>query len=886
PMYIGVSEQVKKPQYNPLDRDILMKDALESMDPTQQDSMKKVVRDYTKRKSLNFTNVQKTRGKGSKKPHIYDIENIALTYAYTEDFHQDIETEFKTMRTHRGALNYNFSNKPKNYKPFSKAKSLRKNKYLRVVKDFNFYLLPSRMSFRTDLNRTYSEAKPRNTSGYDLIIDTVFAKTFVWNRIYDLKYDLSKALKFDFTATNRAVIDEPPGRIDKEWEKDSIKTNIESFGRTTNYNHKANASFTVPLSKIPVTNWLSANMRYGATFDWIGAPFDFTDTSGNPIGNTIRNSNTKSISGQANMVTLYNKVKYLKKINKKYGRRRGNKPREPEYKVVKFEKDNLKFKARKPKKFFHNLDTKEITSVEVFDSKGKKIQGKIFIETKNKITYELKNDVENARIVIEAKKKRGLDLEKILELTARTAMSVRKVSITYTENNSSVLPGYLPNTNYIGQNTDLRAPGYDFLFGWQPGHSFLFDNKTDEEVKRDREEWLDTRPEEKWITSSVSQFNSFEQSTTRNLNIKATVEPLPGLRVDLTGTRNFTNNYREVFRDTTGFGDYVHLSPMETGNYTISFFSLGSAFGSDDENNISSVFEEFANNRAGVAEELSAEYKLRNPNVSDPSQGFGNTSQEVLIPAFMKAYGGVRSSSVLFDPFMKVPKPNWRVTYDGLTQLPWFNKRFKRVTVGHGYRSTFSISSYRTNLLYDDPQNAGYTEVTDINGNYLSKYEINQVVISEQLSPLIKVDMTWKNSLITRFEIKKTRNLTMSFTNNQLTEVRGNELIVGAGYRFKKVKLNIKSGGKKKPLESDLNVKADFSIRSNTTIVRKLVEGTNTPLKGQRILSINVTADYAINRRFNIQAFYKRNGTKPFVSNLFNTSSSSAGITIRFQLAP
>ncbi|MBL4658534.1 MAG: hypothetical protein JKX73_11070, partial [Flavobacteriales bacterium] len=88
------------------------------------------------------------------------------------------------------------------------------------------------------------------------------------------------------------------------------------------------------------------------------------------------------------------------------------------------------------------------------------------------------------------------------------------------------------------------------------------------------------------------------------------------------------------------------------------------------------------------------------------------------------------------------------------------------------------------------------------------------------------------------------------------------------------------------PIESDVNVKADFSIRSNTTIVRKLVEGTNTPLKGQRILSISLTADYAINRRFNVQAFYRRTGNKPFVSNLFNTSSSSAGITIRFQLAP
>ena len=102
--------------------------------------------------------------------------------------------------------------------------------------------------------------------------------------------------------------------------------------------------------------------------------------------------------------------------------------------------------------------------------------------------------------------------------------------------------------------------------------------------------------------------------------------------------------------------------------------------------------------------------------------------------------------------------------------------------------------------------------------------------------------MTWKNSLITTFELKKTRNLTMSFSNNQLTEVRGNEVIIGSGYRLKDVKLPIKMGRKKKDLQSDLNLKADFSIRGNTTIIRKLVEETNTPLKGQRIISINITA--------------------------------------------
>ena len=874
PMYVGYSEILKKPQYNPLDGDILMKDALKPYDPAGQDSLKKLVRDLTKRKSINFTNVKKVKGKNSKKSHFYDVENLALTYAYTEDYHEDINVEFSSIRTHRGALAYNFSNKPKNYKPFAKVKSLRRKKYLRLIKDFNFYLVPSRLSFRTEMNRRFSESKLRNLSGYDLIIDTLFAKQWTWDRMYDLKYDISKALKFDFKATNRAFIDEPDGRIDTKEKKHEVKENLYDFGRTTNYFHSANVSYTVPLNKFPLTNWLTTTVRYGAKYDWLSAPLGLEDTEGNPLGHTIKNSNSKQLRGQANMVTLYNKIKYLKRINTKYNKRKRQKVKQPEYKEVKFEKEGVKFIARKPKGIFHELNTKDITSIEVFDKNGKKIKGKLFITNKNKVTYELKVDLKDAKVVIKAKKKRGLDLEKILELTALTLMSTKKISVTYSENNGTVIPGYLKRTQYIGQDwsTSVNAPGMDFLFGYQPDTT-----------------WLSNAARNGWLSKSASQYISYNQTKTKNLSIKATLEPLPNLRIDITANRNETRRYSEIFRDSTGTGNnFVHQSPVESGNFSISFFSLGSMFVKDSKEYESKTFDEFKANRARVAAELREEYARRNPNVSDPDQvtGFNETSQEVLLPAFLEAYGGVKSKNTIFDPFIKMPKPNWRVNYDGLTKIPFFNRYFKKITIGHGYRSSYSISTFTTNRKYDEGGGEDYTTIIDANENLLPRYEIDQVTISEQLSPLFKIDMTWKNSLLTRFEWKKTRNLTMSFSNNQLTEVRGDEYIFGLGYRFKDVKLPIKVGKQKKKLQSDINVKADFSVRSNTTIIRRLVEETDDPLKGQRITSINITADYMINQRFSLQAFYKRNGNKPFVSNLFKTSNSSFGITVRFTLAP
>ena len=232
------------------------------------------------------------------------------------------------------------------------------------------------------------------------------------------------------------------------------------------------------MNKFPLTNWLTTTLRYGSTYDWLSGPYDLSDGHNEndslDLGHTIKNSNTKQLNAQANMVTLYNKIKYLKKINTAYNKRKRQKVKQPEYKEVKFEKEGVKFIARKPKGLFHELNTKDITSIEVFDKNGKKVKGKLFITNKNKITYELKTDLKDAKVVIKAKKKRGIDLAKILEMTALTLMSTKKISVTYSENNGTILPGYLKRTQYIGQDwsSSVNAPGMDFLFGYQPDTSW------------------------------------------------------------------------------------------------------------------------------------------------------------------------------------------------------------------------------------------------------------------------------------------------------------------------------------------------------------------------------------------------------------------------------
>jgi cell surface protein SprA len=144
--------------------------------------------------------------------------------------------------------------------------------------------------------------------------------------------------------------------------------------------------------------------------------------------------------------------------------------------------------------------------------------------------------------------------------------------------------------------------------------------------------------------------------------------------------------------------------------------------------------------------------------------------------------------------------------------------------------------------------------------------------------------MNWKNSLTTRFEWRKARTVSLNLTSNQVADNRNNELVVGAGYRFDNVQIILKTGGGQRKLESDLNIRFDFSLRDNKTLARKLVENVNQPVVGAKTFQIGATADYVLSDRFNLQIFADHTMNNPFVANTFPTSNTNFGFSLKFTL--
>jgi len=339
---------------------------------------------------------------------------------------------------------------------------------------------------------------------------------------------------------------------------------------------------------------------------------------------------------------------------------------------------------------------------------------------------------------------------------------------------------------------------------------------------------------------------------------------------------------------------------MVSGNFSMTIISWGTAFEKIDAGNnyVSATFEKFKDNTV-VISRRQAEKRARsdpgyNPDIDpltgdpiegDYKNGYSLTSRDVLIPAFVAAYSNRDAESVTLDVFPSIASmmPNWRINFDGLSQFEPVKQVFRSVNISHQYRSTYTIGSYTTSLYYDEEED-GISRIRDFDMNFIPQFELNIVTINEQFSPLLNVDLNWKNSLTTRFEWKKSRTVTLNLANNQVADVRNNEFIIGAGYRFDNVQILLRSGGQQRPLQSDLNLRLDLSLRDNKTLSRKLVEDVNQPVAGQKIFSIRTTADYVLSDRFNLQAFFDHNISDPFVATTYRRSNTNFGFSLKFTL--
>ena len=453
---------------------------------------------------------------------------------------------------------------------------------------------------------------------------------------------------------------------------------------------------------------------------------------------------------------------------------------------------------------------------------------------------------------------------------------VKKVQFNYSENNGSFLPGFLETPGFFG----VFTPSIGYVFGSQKDVRYLAARKG-------------------WLTVFPDFNQQFSSTKNTNLTFSANLEPINDLKIDLNGGRTYANNLSESFNtidnNNDGLSDiYNPFIQNSIGNFSISTILIKTAFSKSDEFS-SDVFETFKSNRLIISRRLAAQAgvdfsnpnNFENGNLEGFPLGFGKNSQSVLLPSFLSAYSGIEANKVNLGAFRDIPIPNWSVKYSGFMKLKWFRKNFKRFSLSHGYNSMYTLNQFRSNLDYEEPDfelsyDLQNSNVFDQSNNYKNKVLYSNINLMEQFSPLIKIDLEMKNSLKILTEIRKDRLLSLSFDNNLLTEIQGYEYVFGLGYRFKDLQIRSRLGGARQLIKSDLNMKADFSIRNNKTIVRYLDLDNNQVTSGQRILGLKYSADYAFSQKLTGILYIDYSFSEYAISTAFPQTTTRAGFTMRY----
>lgn len=892
PFYYAYSKETYDPKYNPLDQDVKLKDAIDNAETkVEKDSIRSYSQDRTVIKSVSFNNVRVNIK--SKTPMPYDPANFTLGYSYSINDKKNPETEYETTKDYRANFAYSYVPYVKPIKPFDKL--LKKNNgYTRYAKQLALNVAPS-INFQTAMMRNYYEIKMRDLTGAATgvanDIPVTFSQNFYWDRAFSLNWAFTNNLNITFSSGTNARIEEPYVQVNKElnpdgyqlW-KDSVKKSIADLGTPMKYDQQFMATWQLPLQLIPVLDWANASLSYNATYNWDRGATVSEDIE---MGNTIKNQRQFDLQANLNLLSFYNKNKYLKKVNQKFSNTRATAKKPEKKKKPKLEKE-IVLSPDSATVVEHGMFTKKVQiTARRMDGNVYRVKFKPINLAQVKI---LNQDTVRLKLTIIPGPAPSEDfLYKAAEHSARFLMMVRRFNIQFTNSAGMMLPGFRQEIGDIfgqGRTSVGLSPGIGFAFG---------------DVRRS---YIDEAYEKGWlITDTERDVNAAVMTSTKNLNIRANLEPITGLKIDLTALRNDTRNTEIQFM-------YEGMPEIMGGNFTMTTIALGSAFGGSGNamNNYSSkAFDKLLANREIIAQRIESKYSgLRYPDVgfihdqklggmpynpgTDNVNGVNQNSADVLIPAFLAAYTGKDPKKVGLTAFpsLKSMLPNWRVTYDGLIKIPAVKKYFKNVTLSHQYRCSYSVGAFTSFLNWVDAGQDGLGYIQSIlndNPTPSSPYSISSVSLTEAFSPLLGADATLLNNVTVRADYSTTRNLSLNTTSYQLVEALSKKVTIGLGYKYAEFNKVLKMK-KTRDFSNDLTVRLDFSYNKMQSLIRKIDTQLTQATSGNIAKTISFSADYGLSRALTVRAFYDIQINEPLISSAsYPTSNSNYGISLRFSLA-
>jgi len=336
------------------------------------------------------------------------------------------------------------------------------------------------------------------------------------------------------------------------------------------------------------------------------------------------------------------------------------------------------------------------------------------------------------------------------------------------------------------------------------------------------------------LTDNYSQRNSVDLKTSRPL--------WEGARIDLNWKVGWSiNKSTTLHSDENGITTIQNIS--STGTIDRTFFSLPPVF----------FLSMFKSGIKRVGELYNPKATYKNENLSEAfMQGFET------LPLLSKV--GFLKSIVKY-----VPRPNWRITWDGLEKFSIFKSFAKKVSLDHAY-------------------GANYTEGWRIDNG---KQATSSQKISYGFSPLVGLNLTlnsfWDGNFSGNVKYSTRNNYDLSITNQNITETYSRE--IGMSLNYSKSGFEVPLFGI--ALKNDIEFSFSYSNTKNSTILFKMNEFTEEgiPQDGTTRTSLEPRIKYVISSRVTLSVFYKRSSITPEGAARVSPSTiNEAGLDVRISI--
>ncbi|WP_353164567.1 cell surface protein SprA [Empedobacter brevis] len=797
--------------------------------------LEKVVRTYTQFKSFAFNNIRKIRSTSTNSPvRFYDPSNFSVSMMYSDNYYRDIYTQYNINQQLRASLNYSYGFKGKSYEPFKKWRAVQPKE------ESSKYLQFIREFNINPLPTRFS-------------FRTEIARTYSERQYRDISQYLGGGssslirptysnnflfnwqynLGFDLTKSLRLDLTSSTMTLNDG-------TTFQQADQSLIWQNMFTIGRPVQYDQQFQLNY-KLPLKFFPYLNWMNIEAGFTSNyNWIATATAYRNFETEVVNSDGSIKTRDATLGRGTAQNSNSINLIGDLDFTrfyPEFKGYKRFDSILKGRRAE-------IDSLNTAYATLFSKKRR---------TNKKSAYKFKH-----------------------KFTAKdygwmVLSSLKRANFTYNQRNGAVIPGLLYEPGFFGVD-GKNGPGLGFVYGTQ------FD------IKRQL-------VERGLVVGDELMTDSYQITKGSDFNATALIEPIPDLRIDLNAKRM---KDRRIYH--SGFNLAVQNPYIdELTNLNISTVNIRTAFKDGD-----AIFEQFLANTKTISGRLGRTRGSSENEDLGYYEGFSEKSSDVLLPAFLSAVQGKDASGYKLGYNRSIPIPNWRITYTGLKSIPIVNKYFDNVEISSAYNSTYTTTGVQSNpnyMLDAGVLNGGTVTGTDSNGNFYTRNLYGAVTMIESFSPLMGVDLTFRNSMQLRAQYNRDRLLSLSAVNYTYTEDYGSEYILGFGYIFKDFKMKIRYQGSQKTIKGDLNIRGDFSLRDNQTTIRKIVDvfgDINDPGKktgvggdsqitgGQRIMTFKLTADYNVSKNLNVRFYWDQMMSKYKISTAFPISQIRAGFSATF----